>query len=328
MLGADGITLADYASFCEMLISFIDWARNREKIRFRLFGPMNETDIGAPEGPTLDPVGYVKVCGMLDRMLKDKGWDEIKLVVAEQAIFNSDYVKAFTAREDLADRIAVFGLHMYSEIGKEQFTQVRAFLQGPYKDKLLWMSEYGDLDQSGEKEWYVTWKSTERALAFIQAGFNGGLQWDAFDNHHDHDDTWTIFGLIRYARFVVTPKKRFYGAKQLYRYVQPGFVRVAAEGNREDISIVAFISPDEKDVTVVGMNHALSPCELEICFVNLPHILEKSGLHFFLTTERDNCVKQPDLIFYDTFGGINVKKRNSVTVYASPESIFTLTTIL
>ena len=327
MLGDDGVTLTDYESFTEMLISFIDRARNREEIRFSLFGPLNETDIGAPEGPTVSPEGYVEICATLDRKLKDRGWDDIKLVVAEQAIFNADYIKAFAERDDLADRIGVFGMHMYGEIDKELFEQARAAVRGPYKGKPLWMTEYGDLDQTGEKEWYVAWKSAERAMSFIQAGFNGGLQWDACDNYHDHDGAWTIYGLIRYARFVFTPKKRYYGAKQIYRFVRPGFIKVAADCNRDDVQIAAFVSPDEKEMTVVGMNHALSPCEFAVSFKNLPHILEKPVLRLYTTTAQDNCVKQPDLTFYCAYGGTDSKKLDFVRLCAPAESIFTLTSI-
>ena len=328
MLGGDGATLTDYESFCEMLISFIDWARNKEKIRFSLFGPLNETDLGSPEGPALDPSGYVKICEMLDCMLKEKGWDDIKFVVAEQASFNPDYIKAFSSCESLASRVAVFGMHMYGEIPKEQFDDVRESISEPYKDKLLWMSEYGDLDQTGEKEWYVAWKSAERAIAFMNAGFNGGMQWDAFDNFHDHDGAWTIYGLIRYARHVATPKKRYYGARQLYRFIKPGFFKVSATGGQEECQIAAFISHDEKDVTIAGMNHSSAPCELCLRFVNLPLILSRSGLNLYVTTEKDNCVRHPETSFYSKFGGADVAKGNSVTVCVPPESIFTLTTLI
>jgi hypothetical protein len=51
MFGPDGATLTDHQRFCEMLASLVEWARVREGVRFRLFGPLNETDLGPPAGP-------------------------------------------------------------------------------------------------------------------------------------------------------------------------------------------------------------------------------------------------------------------------------------
>jgi len=339
MNGDDGVTLQDYESFTDMLITFIDWIRNKEKIKFSLFCPLNETDIGQPEGPFVNPEEYVKVCQLLDAKLTQKGWDEIKFVVSEQANYDASYVNAFTACEALAKRVAVFGMHQYFDYTPEKYAWVSNALTGAYADKQMWMTEYGDLDQTGEKEWYIAWKSVERAIDFVKAGYHGGLQWDAYDNHHDHDDMWTIYGLIRYARYVATPKKRFYGNKHLYRYVQPGFIHVGMQNTQDDwrvnndgvihndLKIAAFTSPCGYEISVVGMNTGTAPIELEIHFADLPEILKKSHLHLFLTTEKDSCVQRPNLRFNDLYGGAWTKDRESVVFVAPPESIFTVTSM-
>jgi hypothetical protein len=44
--------------------------------------------------------------------------------------------------------------------------------------------------------------------------------WDAYDNYHDHDERWTIYGLLRYGQGIYTPKKRYFGAR-MYGFAAP-----------------------------------------------------------------------------------------------------------
>ncbi len=102
------------------------------------------------------------------------------------------------------------------------------------------MTEYGDLEQSGEKEWYVGWWMTSRLFDQLENGFNGALVWDAYDNYHDHDETWTIYGLLRTGLRLYTPKKRYYASKQVFRYVLPGFERLEVSSVPSDFKGIGF----------------------------------------------------------------------------------------
>ncbi len=55
MCGPDGVTLVDVDSYVEMLVSLVQWAVQEEGLAVPYFGPLNETDIGPPEGPLLTP---------------------------------------------------------------------------------------------------------------------------------------------------------------------------------------------------------------------------------------------------------------------------------
>ena len=90
-----------------MLVSFVDWAINREGIRFRWFGPLNETDLGSPEGPTVSPVEYVRVLEVLHDKLQNRGLNDLRFIVPEQASFNTDYIRELVKSEKLRERIGV-----------------------------------------------------------------------------------------------------------------------------------------------------------------------------------------------------------------------------
>jgi O-glycosyl hydrolase len=248
MLGDDGKTLVDYDAFCDMLVSLLDWAINREGLNIALFGPLNETDLGQPEGPHLSPAAYADVVALLDQKLTARGLDRIKLVVAEQAHFNTGFIEQFVARPELARRIGVFGLHTYGELSPQVSAEALAATRG-FPDARAWMTEFGDLDQSGEKEWFVAWRMASRLFDLLEAGFEGALVWDAFDNYHDHDEAWTIYGILRAGLRVFTPKKRYHALKQIYRFVPPGWQRVEAICDSPGVRALAFASPDRDQIS-------------------------------------------------------------------------------
>jgi O-glycosyl hydrolase len=319
MLGSDGKTLADYESFCEMLVSLVDWAVKREGLKFTLFGPLNETDLGQPEGPVVSPDEFAKVVSLLDQKLTARGLDHIKLVVAEQAHFSVEYLKPVIAQPHLARRIGTFGLHTYTDLAPQQFADALAVARA-FPEARVWMTEFGDLDQSGEKEWYVAWRMASRLFDLLDAGFNGALVWDAYDNYHDHDEAWTIYGILRTGLRVFTPKKRYHALKQLFRFVPPGWQRVEAVSETAGLRVLAFASPSRDQVTLAGMNATSEPIYLNAWLDGFADAVVKGNLAHFRTSEQENChhlgnvpVRGPNWPF------------NGIDALVPAHSIFTLT---
>ena len=320
--------LEQYEHFSNMMVSLLDWARNEEGIRFKYFSPLNETDIGSPEGPSVSPEEFVKVMEVLDAKLEEKGLDDVRLVVGDQALFSSLYVEALVKSEALLGRIGAFGMHTYGwdrryfdRTADEEYSRLgRIIKDSPYAGCRLWMTEYGDLDQSGEREWYVAWVSTSRLLKSLEHGFNGAMVWDAYDNYHEHDGAWTIYGLVRNARRVYTPKKRYYAAKQVYRFVLPGFVRVGVENEWEGIKMLGFANPERTKVTLVGMNLSDKGVYVNINLEEFSEGIMSEKVSYYRTTENEDCVKVKEVDVRSSnypFHGIAV----TVPAYA----IFTLT---
>jgi len=291
LISRRGHPLVDYEAFCDMMVSMVEWARNKEGLEFKLFGPLNETDIAQPEGPGVDPVEFVKVCELLVDKLDQKGLKDIRLVVAEQAIFSSWYVQRLVQSRRLQGRIGIFSLHDYSDIPPEEYQKVTEVLRNSaYKDVPVWMTEYGDLEQSGEKEWYVGWVSTARLFDHLQAGFSGSLIWDAYDNYHDHDEHWSIYGVLRTGLRVYTPKKRYYAAKQVFRFVLPDFDRIKVESPSSDVRLLAFANPERTQFTLVGMNLTSQDLFLNVQAVGFPPEMMQGKVSYYRTSQVENCV--------------------------------------
>jgi hypothetical protein len=151
------------------------------------------------------------------------------------------------------------------------------------------MGEYGDLDQSGEKEWYVAWEMTLRLFDLLENGYHGALVWDAYDNYHDHDEHWTIYGLLRTGLRAYTPKKRYHASKQVFRFVRPGFQRLQVDGSLPEVRALAFADPDRVHMVIVGANLSGQPCDLNICLDGFPELITRGKVAYYRTSESENC---------------------------------------
>ena len=321
MLGPDRKSLANYDAFCEMQVSMVDWAKNKEHLRFTLFGPLNEIDVGSPEGPSVNPVEFVKVLEILDEKLTRRELGDIRLVVPETG-FGTSYLTEILRSRKLIKRIDVFGLHDYSDIPRDQYQEVLDLLKDTsYTNCRLWMTEFGDLEQSGEKEWYVGWWMTSRLFDQLENGFNGALVWDAYDNYHDHDEAWTIYGLLRTGLRLYTPKKRYYASKQVFRYVLPGFERLEVSSVPSDLRVLAFANTKRTQFTLVGMNNSYKSYHLNVTLGGFQDNVIAGKVAYFRTSENENCYR---------IGEIPVRGANypftGIDAQVSPDSIFTLAT--
>lgn len=310
MCGGDGKTLTDLEAYADILASLARWAKEEEGVRFHLFGPFNETDIGPPEGPLLDAAGAARVLCLLADRFAGAGLAEVKFVVADQARFNLDYLRAIAAEPRLRDWVGVAGMHCYGDF---PLAPVRDFLAandlGAWR---YWLTEYGDLDQTGEREWEAAAASARRLLRGLNDGVQAALAWDAYDNFHGHNDTWSIYGLLRVSVDGYRPKKRYHAAKQVYRFVPPGSVRIEAAAGEDFPSIAAFRTP-EGDVTLVGLVEE-EAARLEIRFRDLAP--RHRTLRLYLTDREADC--EPALIC--PWG-------ERLRVTAGAGTIFTLTTL-
>ena len=50
------------------------------------------------------------------------------------------------------------------------------------------------------------------------------------------------------------PRRQFYEYAQLFRFIRPGAIRIAATAGHDDLSVYAFLNPD-RQVVIVGYNH-------------------------------------------------------------------------
>jgi len=341
---SDGQTLTDYDAYAEMVVSMLAWARNQEHLRFHLVGPFNETDLGFPEGPRIPPSSALAATKAIVARLDQAGLTDVKLMVMDSAAAGAHYEDAFLKTPELAGRISVFSSHTYGDGGegdglswyrsKSEFgNAIASIADSPYKDSAFWVSEYGDLDQSGEIEFEIGWRSDRRILKLLNEGVNAGLVWDAFDNFHEHDAEWASYGLLQtdHEHWQYKPKPRYFAAKQIHRFVRPGFQRVQLDGLPPDpkdvfaewhaplahLLLTAFASSDKRDFTIVGMSMIERDAELRIELKNLSTDALQKKVQYFRTRQGENCRRVS-----------SVRIEGSTVIATVPQrSIVTLTTL-
>lgn len=248
-----------YAEFAESVTALAVYARNTARVKFDLFGPINETDCWPIEGPRVDADEAPALTATIVQHLKRAGLSDLKLVLAENAIISNDYITPLLKEPEVVQRVGVFAFHNYSSLPTTQMITplIERIRKSDHPEIPLWMTEYGDLadtDRSAEGEWknYCV-NATHRLLDGLQAGIKAAMWWDGFDNYHDHDKRMTYYGLVANDNHVYSPKKRFFAAKNLYRFVRPGAKRIASSSNDPSVRLVAFANDSTKRMTFFGI---------------------------------------------------------------------------
>ncbi len=340
--GADGQRLVDFDGYAEMIVTMLQRAREKERLEFSLLAPFNETDLGFPEGPKLLPEDVLPAVKAIVDKLDAAGMSDVKLILLCDAGPNIEKIEPILSTPALVDRVAAFSTHTYGNGGDEDggwwFLEkspsakfAEAVRNSPYKNAGVWMSEYGDLDQTGEVEFGIAWRSTRRLMKALADGFTCGMVWDAYDNFHKHDDAWTTYGLLAYdpETRLYSPKPRYYAAQHVFKYVKPGMVRLAARTDFDEsqayavfksplkhLRLAAFASPDRRDVTIVGMSTVEQDVLLRIDVSGL-RLPEDAVVSYYRTSRKEQFKKIRG----------DFREGSSIVVTVPEHSIFTLTTL-
>ncbi len=303
---------AMYDEFAEMAASMLLYARQKAHVDFEYFSPFNETDCYPREGPRVDPEEMPKALEALVRRLKKERLDDIKLVVADQANSQNNYIGPILRDESVMKQCDVFALHSYHDRSGDVARHFDRIHASKYPRLRIWLTEYGDLgvfDRSAEAEWKrQCLTASRRVLRALNEGAQAALFWDAFDNYHEHDKAIYYHGLLRYEDHRFAPKKRYYAAKQLYRFVPPGAQRIAASTDAPGLLVSAFRTNEA--IVIVGAKEG-GPNRVHVA---LP---EGAGVpatwDLYLTTRQLDCHRTAGI------------KGEAVTAIELPdEAIFTL----
>jgi hypothetical protein len=80
------------------------------------------------------------------------------------------------------------------------------------------------------------------------------------------------------------PRKRYYAARHLYRFVRPGDVRVELASPHPDLRVLALASPDRKDWALVDLNTGAQALGLH---VKVASCEASKPVHHHRTSERE-----------------------------------------
>lgn len=325
--------LKDFDSYATMVATMLQWAREKEKLKFSCVMPFNETDLGFPEGPRLLDEDCIPAFEAIVKKMIQYKLDDIVYVIMDDSDQNLERHRNIVKNTPYKGKIRGIGLHTYGGGEREQRAIRQMMDSSGFKTKSLWLTEFGDLDQTEEIEFEIGWRMTRRLLTALNNGLSGAMVWDAFDNFHKHDTAFALYGLLKTdtIHWTYKPKERYYAVKQVFKFVLPGFQRIGIETPDDrpthiynewtytlrNMPLAAFVSADGKQFTIIGMNSTEKEINLNLKLSGFTALKDGTSMSYYRTSPTEHCRKVT-----------NTKvNKDMVAVSIPARSIFTITTL-
>lgn len=307
--------------WAEMIASLLVYARDEEGLTIDLLAPANEMDLGDPEGPKLDPRQYVRMLRTLSERLDAEGLGDVRLVGPDLAFSYSapSFLPPILADDLVMAKMATLSVHDYSgEIDDMErlLGSERAATHG------FWVTEYSqwcnDCSQSAATadSWVFGADTATFLLRYLEGGARAALLYDGLDGYYVHHGTFDYWGVLAYdpATGAFAPRPRFYTGAQIFRFVRPGMVRVAAD-TPSALQVLAFVDPSSGDLSIVGRNPTAHPITIA---GTLAGVEAGQPLRLTQTTAAASLADG---------GEVALEQGGAFSAVVAPDSIFAISTL-
>jgi O-glycosyl hydrolase len=192
-----------------------------------------------------------------------------------------EYYDAIMADPVAANYFDVLAVHTYedgilpsspsADVWKEVFTAADTV------GKSVWMTE-----TSGYQDWYDDGLSLAQAIysALYYGNCTSWVWLNAAMNRSFQPETGLI--IYEFDRKITYPPK-YYMAKQYFRFIRPGAVRIGSTSDDADVYSLAFINPVDNSMTVILINQSENLKALSLKGMRFPQFKA------FRTSEEDRC---------------------------------------
>jgi O-glycosyl hydrolase len=318
-MGGDHIEPGAEDEWVEMIASLLVYARTTKQLRIDIVSPMNETDLGQNEGPSVRPDQYARLLHTLSVRLDNEGLGDIRLLGPDTASLDEGlgaYLPALAADAAVMAKLDHIGLHDYHGNPGGAAGRVRAVAPG----KTVWITEFSawcggcDTGSQPSDNWAFARGTVEYLLDHIEAGAASAQVYDAYDSYYEHHQSMGYWGLIGYdeAANAYLPRKRFWAAAQVMKFVSPGMIRIGAVSSASQVRALAFRDEATGRLTIVGQNAASS---LRTLAVSLSGVPEVTSLALYQTSATLDLARGADAPVVN----------NMLSVRLPADSFFTLT---
>jgi O-glycosyl hydrolase len=254
-----------YDEFAESMLALVKALREKAGIDLLAIGLQNEPFFNEPyPSAILDAPHFIDLIKIVSAKLKSNGFDEVGFYMPEQ-VFGIGSADAscigFLERlrlDPVANEVTdYFAVHGYEQTGitpgfpdfSEWQEYYEAASEEPYP-KETWMTETAI--------GYEGWSSSMGLAGAIHGSlWAGNVSW------------WTVYGFPGDYISDNQPNSSFYAAKNYYKYVRPGAIRLTTGTSSGDIMPTAFINTDGSLVMVL-INKSAATIAARINGSNLP----------------------------------------------------------
>jgi O-glycosyl hydrolase len=279
-MGAPFITAGLEDEWVETIASLVYYAKVTRNLQFTLLGPANEVDWDGIEGPRVGAQQYALLLHKLALKLDALGLSDIRFVgpdTAQGSVFVTDYLPWLLADSTAMAKLQHFGFHNYAD---NAFGADAAIKASAYPTRDFWVTEAGM-----GNDYY----GPDHLISQMQNGATSAGVWDAYTSVYNHraNDGNPMIDLVNN---VWVARHSFYAFKQLFKFAQPGAIRIGATISGANLDAVAFYNPSSGQVTVFGHNHTGSR-NVKISLANLP---VTGAMQVYMTDLSREFERQPD----------------------------------
>ena len=310
-MGGSQINTASEDEWVEMIASLAYYGRITRGLQFSMLSPMNEPDQDGIEGPLVDPTQYTRLMRKLAVKLDSIGLSSLRLMGPDTANVYAgvgNYIPAMMGDSAVMAKVDHFGLHSYSgdSAGADAALKSSAF---PTRN--FWITETTNIAD---------------ILTHLGQGPAAVLIWDGYDSVYNHailagrgttapNDAGNGPAPLAYNSVtgVYTPRRGFYEAEQLFKFVPRGAQRIAASVSGSSVTALAFQDPSAGRLTIVGRNTSTSAQTVTGTLAGLPSV---SRLELYQTTATSSMLRGTDVTVTN----------NAFSVQVAASGVFTLTT--
>jgi hypothetical protein len=308
-MGGSRVDTAAEDEWVEMIASLAYYGRVTRGLKFAMLAPMNETDWDGIEGPQVDSAQYVRLLRKLSLRLDGIGLGSLRLVGPDtaQVYRGIDYMAAMIADNTVLAKVDHFAFHDY---GGSSGDAGQALQNYNLPTRNFWITETTNIDD---------------ILSHLTQGPSAVLVWDAYDSVYNHailagrgttapNDAGDGPALLAYnaATGIYTPRRGFYEAAQLFKFVPAGSRRIDVTSSNSSVGAIAFLEQSGGRLSIVGRNISASARTLTGSLAGVPTV---ARLELYETNASASLVRRSDVIV--TNGGFSVEVAGS--------GVFTLT---
>jgi len=267
--------------FAEMFVSFLQYARYKQQLKFGLVAPFNEPDI-QKEGPRLNESRYVAILKKIMTRVKQSGMNDIRFVGPDAAGMDnsvSRYIPAMMNDSLIMSGITHFAVHSYSGY----YAPVDSLIKhSPFPDRKFWVTEWNawrdGLDDGIKTNYNYEFAAhcIDHLLDLLKNGAAGAMVWEGYDSYYDHHapSLFSYWGILEYnaANKTYAPRKHFYAISQVSKYVTPGSWLLELQSSDNNARALAFFNPERNAPVITGLNPYNKPVKMELSLDNIPFI--------------------------------------------------------
>jgi O-glycosyl hydrolase len=269
----DSIILPGFEDeYIEMLVSFVDYAKNTRHLQFGLFAPMNEPDIRR-EGPTVGAEQFAVVNRKLVDRMNALGLGEVEIVIPDVANMDAgieEYLPKILASPVIMANVAHIGLHSYGGYYAPAWEYLK---KSAYPASNLWMTECNawrdglDDGRIGLYDYTFASECVNNMIDLIRNGASACLLWEGYDSYYEHHSPslFSYWGILGYdsSSKVYTPRKHFYAVSQISKFITKGSWQIGISDAQKGLHLIAFYDPASSQVTLAGINKKEN--EIRLC---------------------------------------------------------------